>query len=77
MTSYLTYRSECEVGDIRNFIPLGTVSMLYKAFSSLPNRCVAKPNEHDCLWKTDTKSSGTTSLLVSEMAITRYLFVRS
>lgn len=34
----LTYRSECEVGDIRNFIPLGTVSMLYNAFSSLPNR---------------------------------------
>lgn len=41
--------------------------MLYNAFSSLPNKCVAKPNEHDCLWNTDTRSSGTTSLLVSKI----------
>nr|CAD7262866.1 unnamed protein product [Timema shepardi] len=56
-----TYRSVCDVGDILKLTPLGTVSTEYRAFSSLPNKWVANPKLHMCLWKTATKSSGTTS----------------
>ena len=61
-----THRSVCDVGEILKLTPRGTVSEENRALSSLPNRCVAKPKLHVCLWNTDTRSSGTTSLLVSE-----------
>lgn len=44
-----SYRSVCEVGDILKLTPLGTVSLAYKAFNSLPNKWVAKPKLHVCL----------------------------
>nr|CAD7197667.1 unnamed protein product [Timema douglasi] len=62
--SECTYRSVCDVGDILKLTPLGTVSTEYRAFSSLPNKWVANPKLHMCLWKTATKSSGTTSLKI-------------
>lgn len=44
-----SYRSVCEVGDILKLTPLGTVSLAYRAFNSLPNKWVAKPKLHVCL----------------------------
>ena len=68
-SSPLSWRSDEDVGDILKVTPLGTVSSEYRALISVPNKWVAKPKLHECLWKIETKSSGITSRLVSKQKI--------